>query len=91
MADLDKVAVLQLDYRGLFGVPDKSGGPTLEEEFLQHVEERFSRDAMVNLAVCLEQITENVDQPSILREAITLLDHLETLGMEVRFKNNGRS
>lgn len=91
MGDLDKVAVLQMDYRGLLGRKPGAGGPTLEEEFIQNVADRYSWDQMVNLAVCLHQITEDPDQESILREALTLLDHLDTLGMEVRFKHNGSS
>lgn len=87
MGDLDKVEILRSDYLGLLGRKPGAGGPTIEEEFVQNVAGRYSNDQMVNLSVALHQITEDPDQESILREAITLLDHLETLGMEIRFKS----
>lgn len=86
MGDLDKVAGLQIDYRGLLGRKPGAGGATMEEEYFQKIEEKYSPDQLSNMAVALHQITDDPDEQSVLMEAIALLDHLDTLGMEVRFK-----
>ena len=92
MGDLDKLAVRQLEYRALLRgtEEDKPGGMTLEEEAVHNGASRYKPEAIVNLAVILEEV---YGDPQIaaehLHDSVAILDHLDTLGMEVRFRDSG--
>ncbi len=96
MGNLDKVAVRQIDYRGLLRSTEesKTGGMTLEEETVHGATSRYSEDAIVNLCIALEDLHIDVIEPltpnDVLPMSIEILDHLDTLGMEVRFKDDSR-
>lgn len=89
MAELDRVAVRQIDYRELVSKMEepKAGGLTLDEETTHGATNRYSVDAIVNICISLEEVGYDSDnKEEIVRDSIGILDHLDTLGMEVRFK-----
>lgn len=90
MGDLDKVAVNQIDYRGLLGSlkEDKAGGETLEEETIHDALSRYPEDVIVNLCLALEDTGDlSGGKEQVLQDAVEILDHLDTLGMEIRYKS----
>jgi hypothetical protein len=96
MALLDKVSVIREDYRELLVFSERRLDPTLEEEALKGSIEKYGEDLIVNMTV---SITHRVapkpfigePQPDInhLVLAVGVLDDLDTLGMEVKFKSVG--
>ena len=87
---LDQVDHAQTEYRRLLREKPGAGGPTLEEQAILDASKEYGEDAVVNMAVAIQEaIPHGGDkQPKhCLREAIAILDHMDTLGMEVRFKN----
>lgn len=92
MGELDKVAVRQMDYRGLLHLDRAekapAGGMTLEEETVHNAVSRYPADTIVNVCLVLEDVYDDaLGPPQILADAISVLDHLDTLGMEVRFRS----
>lgn len=85
MPELDKVAVEQEDYRDLLRIKPAAGGPTLEEESIQGSVSKYGEDTIVNMSVAVGQVYWNA-KSEVLRISVAILDHLDTLGMEVRFK-----
>jgi len=94
MANLNQVGIVREEYRDLLRSEVGTGGPTLEEETVQGASKRYSEEVIVNTAMAIEELPADGDgiddkterQKSILRDAVTLLDQLDTLGMEVRHK-----
>lgn len=87
MGVLDQVSIEQEDFRDLLQQEAGSGGPTLEEESVQGAAKRYGEDTVVNLSVSLSSLFgPEVAKQSILRDSVAILDHLDTLGMEIKFK-----
>ena len=89
MGDVNKVAMVQESYRDLLRSEPGPGGPTLEEETIQGSVKRYGEDRIVNMATVLVETFPDLGDAGhleVLRDAVELLDHLDTLGMEVRFK-----
>lgn len=94
MGNLNQVGIVREEYRDLLRSEVGTGGPTLEEEALQGASKRYEENSIVNLCMAFhERLYGGVGmEPSeVLRTAIEVLDHLDTLGMEVRHKDNGRT
>lgn len=94
MANLNQVGIVREEYRDLLRSKPGAGGPTLEEETVQGASKNYSEEVIVNVAISLEQLPfdgDGVDdeierKKLILRDTVEFLDHLDTLGMEVRHK-----
>lgn len=93
MGTLDKISVMREDYRDLLVAALAHEDPTLEEEALKGCIGKYGEDLMVNMAVSISHRVlpkpfVGEAQPDIRRLlwAVGILDDLDTLGMEVRFK-----
>lgn len=87
MGDLNRVGISREDYRDLLRSKPGSGGPTLEEETVQGASERYGEESIVNVAMSLSAVGyDDANKEEVLRDAVAILDHLDTLGMEVRHK-----
>ena len=95
--DVDKVAMIQAEFRDLLRSMRelKAGGSTLEEQLMgakaDHEAEvvfEHSDESIVNLATAIYYAQGEVYEHlhSILRSTFQLLDHLDVLGMEIRYK-----
>lgn len=86
---LNKITMIQEEFRDLLHSQeaDKPGGKTLDEEQVQGAAKKYSEDAIVNTATVLYSVYgENTFMADLLRDAVTVLDFWDTLGMEVRYK-----
>ena len=91
---LDQVDAAQSEYRRLLREPPGAGGPTLAEQAILDASKTYGETTVVNMAVAVQaSIPHGGDKQPVhcLREAIALLDDLDTLGMEVRFKDERTS
>lgn len=89
MGNLNEVGIIREDFRDLLSSKPGSGGLTLDEERIFRAKERFGENVVVNMGISLRGIvgdTEQITNKQLLRDAVELLDHLDTLGMEVRHK-----
>lgn len=90
MVEINKVSIVMEEFRDAFheAQEEKPGGPTLEE--LSRIVRTHTEDSVVNTAVCMWELRDGLNfymsKNDCLTDAISLLDHLHTLGMEVRFK-----
>lgn len=93
MGEVNRVGILQSDYLDLLRRKPGSGGPTLEEETVFGAVEKYGGEPISNLCVVMDEALDymgSTSREARLRDAVAILDHLDTLGMEVRFKNRGR-
>jgi hypothetical protein len=89
MANLNQVGIVREEYRDLLRSEVGTGGPTLDEETLQGAPKRYREDVIINVCMSLhERLYGGIGmQPSeVLITSVEILDHLDTLGMEVRHK-----
>lgn len=90
MGDLNRVGIVREDYRDLLRSKPGSGGPTLEEETVQGAVKRYGEDTIVNVCASLvatyPDLGDEKGDAQVLRDAVEILDHLDTLGMEIRHK-----
>jgi hypothetical protein len=89
MANLNQVGIVREEYRDLLSSGVGSGGPTLEEETIQGASKRYGEDAIINVCVSLVATYPDLTDAgnaAVLRDAVEILDYLDTLGMEVRHK-----
>lgn len=92
MGYLDKVSMIQDEYRDLLRRKPGPEGPTLEEEVLHHGVESYGETAIVSLAMSITATHDpsgevETDYKLVLRDSITILDHLDTLGLEIKAKS----
>lgn len=85
---VDQVSDVQENFRGLLRMASDQSDKTLEEEALYNVIEKYGEDAVVNMAVATMEVFYKNSDPSMIHliRAVHIMDHLDTLGMEVRFK-----
>lgn len=91
MGVINAVANTQEEYRAILREMYTEGDPTFEELTIQT--SPYTEDIIVNLASSLH---ENIRHGQELEKneiywAISILDDLDTLGMTVRFKPNGKT
>lgn len=92
MGDLDKVAEMRENFSDLLDVMQEpgNGGPTLEEETMQGASEQYPKEIIIRLATSLAAISwPTTSRKELLRDAVSILDHLHTQGVEIRFIKNG--
>lgn len=93
MGVLDKVSLIREDYRDLLSSKEEAvqneKSPTLDEELYQGATKRYGEETIVNLSVALHftlNEDDHVHRHQVIEDALGILDHLDTLGMEVRHK-----
>lgn len=89
MSMIDQVSDVREDFRGLLRRAVAVEDPILEEEALKGSSKQFGEDSIISLAMSiLVRLSPSDEKPSLeqLVKAVAILDDLDTLGMEVRFK-----
>lgn len=89
MGSINSLGDKQEQYRADLQEMQSQGDPTLEDTITQH--SSYPEDVVVNIASSLHDIFRSDEEPdkNEIIWAIGLLDDLDTLGMVVRFKDNG--
>lgn len=90
MGTVNELSKVQEDFRELLR-SKPAGGLTIEEEAIQGWQDNHTEDQVVVMACAVLDIYPDLADGGpkvVLRDAIDLLDHLDTMGMELRFKKN---